>query len=72
MYNNTRPHSCVKKELAMRIFRKLGLDTEVLAKAQENDALILKEWTTFIYPSVRYALGLSGKRRGRKIVCWQR
>lgn len=61
MYSSNHPHESVMKEIAMRIFKEIGLDTRALAAMPESDVSIpfLRGCGEFIYPSVYHALGIA-------------
>ena len=67
MYSTTHPHECVMKEIAIRIFEKLGLDIEILKALPESDVPSLRGAGEFIYPSVYYALGITEAQKDERV-----
>lgn len=73
MHCSTHPDECVMKEIALRIFIKLGLNTEMLEAMPESDMLSLRQGGEFIYPSVYHALGITGVQEDEKVcVNWDK
>lgn len=67
MYSSTHPVDCVMKEIAIRLFRKIGLDTEPMEVMPEDDMPSLSSGAEFIYPSVSRALGIAEEQEFEKI-----
>lgn len=66
MYSSTHPRECVMKELTIRIFARMGFDTEIIEAMPENDLISFKTHGEFIYPSVYRALGIKEREENEK------